>query len=66
MNVDVEERGREGCVGEVENVGAGGGFSFGARGEREDAAVFDGEDGVVEEVGAVPELRGGDDRTHTG
>jgi hypothetical protein len=27
-------------------------------------AVIDGEDGVVEEVGAVPELGGGEDRGH--
>lgn len=64
VDVDVEEGGREGCAGEVEDVGTGGGFSVGARGDGEDAAIFDDEDGVVEEVGAVPEFRGGDDRAH--
>ena len=64
MDVDVEKGGGEGCGGEIEGVGDGRGFGGCARGEGEDAAVFDYEDGVVEEVGAVPELRGGEDRGH--
>ncbi len=64
VDVHVEEGGRERGAGEVEYTRAGGQRRRCAACDREDAAVFNFNDGVVDVCGLAPEPGRGDDCTH--